>query len=235
MYNLIYEKGKRERNEDSYRVLEQGAEKIYLVADGCGGYSAGDVASQMAVDYLAEYFMHNPCNEDTIKAAVKNCNDLINKEQSRYGAMKTTIVGLIKNGDTVFAFNVGDSRLYQIRNGNVIFNTEDHAIPYVLYKAGIIDRKEINTHEDRNKILEALGAKTTIKINIYKLEVKKEDIFFLASDGCWEHIYDEDFSGCKKGYENEWIEAIRDIITKDDDEEQDNYTGLLIGDIDEQN
>lgn len=229
MYYLLYGIGKREKNEDAYKIIENDYVKIYLVADGCGGYTSGDIASQKTVDFLGNYFNNNPCNEEAIKLAITKCNELIIEEQSNYGAMKTTIVGLVRTVSSAYAFNVGDSRLFQVRNGHVIFNTEDHAIPYVLYKAGIIEKSEINNHEDRNKILEALGAKSTLKINVYQLDIHEEDYVFLATDGCWEHIYDADFLNCRTGKENEWLEYVQNKIISSGKEDQDNYTGLLIG------
>lgn len=233
MVYSLYETGKREINEDSYQVFEEGTLRIYLVADGCGGHASGDVASRMAVDTLVENLKSMNPSKDSIKTSLIKCNEVIMNLQKKYGAMKTTIVGLVRYNNTCIAFNVGDSRLYQIRDGEVIFNTEDHAVPYVLYKAGIIDKSEINTHEDRNKLLEALGARLNFKINIYELKPESSDIFVLATDGLWEHIQDSDFKGCTSEKAENWLQDIEKKIIDEDDPEQDNYTALLIGGFNE--
>ena len=233
MVHALYKIGKRDINEDSYQVYEEGNLGIYLVADGCGGHASGDVASRMAVDILVEHLKGNDLSEDSIKTSLIECNEAIMDSQKKYGSMKTTIVGLVRSKSNCIAFNVGDSRLYQIRDGEVIFNTEDHAVPYVLYKAGIIEKSEINTHEDRNKLLEALGARPSFKINTYEVKPEPMDIFVLATDGLWEHIQESDFKECTLEKAKDWLQNIENKVTDEDDPEQDNYTALLIGGLDE--
>lgn len=228
---VISEKGSREINEDSFAVFEGEARKIYIVADGCGGHAAGEIASKLATDILMDQLLDCDGSAEAIRDSVNLCNlHIIEKQKDRAG-MRTTVVGLYKLNDKFFAFNVGDSRLYQIRDGNVIFQTEDHSVPYILYKAGIIKRNEINTHEDRNKLLEALGNKEKVKIKVYELDVKRDDVFVIATDGFWEHFYDEDFCGCVRGHEEAWLSKKEKIICMTNNPEQDNYTVVAVGGI----
>lgn len=228
---VISEKGSREINEDSFAVFEGETRKIYIVADGCGGHAAGEIASKLATDFLMDQLLDCDESAEAIRDAVNLCNLHIIDKQKDYAGMRTTVVGLYKFNDQFFAFNVGDSRLYQVRDGNIIFQTEDHSVPYILYKAGIIERNEINTHEDRNKLLEALGNKEKVKINVYELEVKRDDVFVIATDGFWEHFYDEDFGDCVRGHEEAWISTKEKIICMTNNPEQDNYTVVAVGGI----
>ncbi len=233
MIYTIYEIGKRDINEDSYRVLENVRIKVYLVADGCGGHASGDVASKLAVDFISKAFAENntDISVDSIGEVLESCNKAIIYKQKEYGSMRTTIVGLIQRDKDVYAFNIGDSRLYQIREGQVVFKTEDHAVPFVLYKAGIITEEEINTHEDRNKLLQALGIKEDLKYKVYKLDALPGDLFLLATDGFWEHMYTNDFIECNDDNAERWIMDVKQKIIEKNDPEQDNYTALLIGGI----
>lgn len=235
-YLLVYkisEKGSRELNEDRFYVETRGKKKIYLVADGCGGHSSGEIASRLICDSLPELLFECDDTADSIKNGINLCNVKVLEQQKTYKGMRSTVVGLYKSKDKYFAFNVGDSRLYQIRNGNIIFNTEDHSVPYLLYKADIIAEDEINTHEDRNKLLEALGNKDKIKINVYQLDVKQGDVFVLATDGFWEHFYRHDFTECLVDNCEDWLSNRIDYIKKTNDPEQDNYTAVVIGESDE--
>ena len=229
----IHEKGKRETNEDSCYSHVDGHIGVYLVADGCGGHASGQEASDYAVKYLADHLFHRAfeASEDSISIILRDCNKMILQNQKDHGSMRTTIVGLIRKDSDTYAFNVGDCRLYQIRAGKVIFQTEDHSVPYVLYKAGIISEDEINTHEDRNKLLQALGAKEDLKSRIYRLDPQGEDLFLLASDGFWEYLRKPDFAECTPDKAGRWLKSIETRIINADDPEQDNYTALLIGDI----
>lgn len=227
------DKGNREINEDSYCVIKEAEKSAFIVADGCGGHASGEVASKLVCDSLPELLFESDDTIDSIRNALNLCNVKVLEQQKTNKGMRSTVVGLYKTCNHFFAFNVGDSRLYQIRDGEVIFTTEDHSVPYLLYKADIISEDEINTHEDRNKLLEALGNKEKIKINVYCLEVKPGDLFILATDGFWEKLYKKDFEECLQKNEEEWLADKVDYIKNNNDPEQDNYTVIVVGGMNE--
>lgn len=231
MHFVIYKKGSRKINEDSYGIFEGETRKIYIVADGCGGHASGEVASKLATDILMEQLLNCEESVEAIRNAISRCNLHIIEKQEICAGMRTTIAGLIKMSGKFYAFNVGDSRLYQVRDGRIIFQTDDHSVPYILYKASIIEKNEINTHEDRNKLLEALGNKEKIKINVYELDVEKDDVYVIATDGFWEHLYDEDFRDCVREHEEAWLSEKEKIIRMANSPEQDNYTAVVVGGI----
>ncbi|GFI46901.1 serine/threonine phosphatase stp [Lachnospiraceae bacterium] len=231
MNSVISKKGSREINEDFFGISEGGARKIYIVADGCGGHVSGKDASKLATDILMDLLLHCDESAEAVRNAVSTCNLHIIEKQKVCGGMRTTIAGLAKLGGKFYAFNVGDSRLYQVRDGTIIFQTEDHSVPYILYKAKIIERNEINTHEDRNKLLEALGNKDKVKINVYELGVSCDDVFVIATDGFWEHFYDEDFKDCVRDHEEAWLSEKAQTISMANNLGQDNYTAVVVGGI----
>lgn len=233
MEYIVSDKGARENNEDSFCVKIKDNKRLYIVADGCGGHSSGEVASKYVVDCLPDLlFDANPMVE-SIKNVLDICNVKIIEKQKQYMGMRTTVVGLYQSGSMTFAFNIGDSRLYQIRNGQIVFNTEDHSVPYLLYKAEIIGLDEINTHEDRSKLLEALGNKEKIKMNVYELDVNSDDMFVLASDGFWEHFYARDFEDCIISNAEKWLDDKKSTIILKNDPEQDNFTAIVVGGLNE--
>ena len=118
---VFSEKGNRDINEDSYCVEKVDDKCIYIVADGCGGHSSGEIASRLICDSLPELLFECDDTADSIKNGINLCNVKVLEQQKTYKGMRSTVVGLYKSKDKYFAFNVGDSRLYQIRNGNIIF------------------------------------------------------------------------------------------------------------------
>ena len=232
---FLSETGIRDVNEDAFKICEEGIRKVYLVADGCGGHANGNVASGIAVEYIASKLEthSSEVTEDVIMHILESCNDEILLKQQQYGGMRTTIAGFVYASGSSFAFNIGDTRVYQIRDGSVVFRTEDHSVPFVLYKAGIIEEEEISMHEDRNKLLQAMGESGDLKPNIYKLDWMPEDLFLIATDGLWAKLHPVDFMECVPQKAGQWMGMIRERMIEYADTEQDNYTGLLIGDISE--
>ena len=231
---MIYsfsDKGDRDKNEDSFCANTSGDKSIYIVADGCGGHGCGEIASRFVTEKLSEILLNKEATEDSIRQAIEKCNSLLIDRQMEHKGMRTTIVGLYKSKKLVFAFNVGDSRLFQIREGKVIFETEDHSVPYLLFKAGIIKKEEIKSHEDRNKLLEASENKDKLKINVYKIDAQKKDVFLLASDGFWEFLSEADLLECSISNADNWLNERIDYIKNSNCEDKDNYTALLLGDL----
>lgn len=221
--------GTRECNEDAYKVLEMSGKSVYLVADGLGGYNAGEVASRMAVDAIASYFEANDITTENIASSYKYANRQILENQATYTGMKTTIVGVFYDGSNVYAANVGDSRVYHIRDGKVIGRTKDHSVPQLLFEFGEISEDEMRTHKDRNKIVQALGLSEEFKVNIQQFEYLPGDIFLLSSDGFWENF---SYSELMELYDNDWSRWIFNCqmkIEKNADPKQDNYTAVVCG------
>ena len=194
---------KRQLNEDSYRVDSELG--LLLVADGMGGHDAGEVASGMAVETVADFlFEYDPDDlpEDgespsaqlpaehrtelrAVKAAVESANRRINSENMRKGyregsGMGTTVVGLfiLDSGSAAAVFHVGDSRLYRVRGGQLSQVTRDHT----LYQ-NWLDQGGVGEAPKKNIILRALGPWEQVDVELQVQSLERGDLYLVCSDG----------------------------------------------------
>ncbi len=196
----------REINEDSGRMVRPAdprllAEKgtLVVVADGMGGHSAGEVASQMAADVVSRLYYDSPEGPAAaLKAAVEEANRRIHEaaaaDESKHG-MGTTCTALALRGAEGFAAHVGDSRLYMLRAGKLYQLSEDHSAVNEMVKLGIITKEQARTHEDKNVILRALG--TTPEVEVSALEpfaVREGDRYLLCSDGLHDLVLEDEIA-----------------------------------------
>lgn len=192
---------KRDRNEDSLFIMPQ--EDIYIVADGVGGQNAGELASSMAVKTIAEYIKARPLrgikDEKQLKAYFMDC--MINANKEIYNAarvseenagMATTAVLLYLTAEQAYIINVGDSRAYIFRDGQISQITEDHTFVNELVKGGSITKAQAEIHPQKNLITRALGGEEKILPDFYRLETKKKDIFILCTDGLYGEVTAEE-------------------------------------------
>ena len=177
---------RRKLNEDA--VLESGGGQIWAVADGMGGHHAGEVASAMVVEALAQIPPANSFDNHVGKAlgALEDANRaLIALAQSEYQdrTIGSTVVGLVMGDRQYKCFWVGDSRGYRIRRGEIIQLTRDHSLVQELVDAGMIEASEAETHPNANVVTRAVGVSDKLKIDAVGGDQQPGDIFLLASDG----------------------------------------------------
>ncbi|HEY1086863.1 MAG TPA: Stp1/IreP family PP2C-type Ser/Thr phosphatase [Archangium sp.] len=192
---------KRNHNEDNLLLLPE--ERLFVVADGMGGHSSGEVASKIAVEEVAEFFrmtsqdleitwpykMEKQRNydENRLATGVKLANMRIFEKASaetKYKGMGTTIVTVFFAKDSeVIVGHVGDSRVYFFRDNTLRMITEDHSLLNDYLKAKKLTPEEIEAFPHKNVIVRALGMKDTVNVDINKVEPKDGDIFLLCSDG----------------------------------------------------
>lgn len=188
---------KRPVNEDSF--LEQRDLGLFAVADGVGGAQAGDFASQMAVETLAEAFANLPDNFDAevaLKVAIEHANRSIYntaQELPQLSSMATTIVALHVSGNIATIAHVGDSRLYRIDpDGTLQRETADHSVVEEEVRAGRMTPEQAANHPSRNIISRALGAEDTVDVDLKTRMVEPGTMFLLCSDGITRHIPDQE-------------------------------------------
>lgn len=188
---------KRPQNEDSF--LEQPQLGLYAVADGVGGAQAGEVASQMAVEMLGDAFAHRQQFSDAeavMRAAIEEANGAIYRmaeELPQLASMATTIVALHLDGDIATIGHVGDSRLYRVdRQGNLFQETEDHSVVGEEVRAGRMTPEQALSHPSRNVISRALGAESSVQVDLKTIMVESGTIFLLCSDGVTRHVSDQE-------------------------------------------
>lgn len=190
---------KRPQNEDSFIELESYG--VFAVADGVGGAQAGDVASQMAVEILAEAFVNMSPDadpEDTMKAAIDQANTSIFQmanDLPQLSSMATTVVALHVSGGIATIAHVGDSRIYRVdSNGLIHRETQDHSVVEEEVRAGRMTPEQALNHPSRNVISRALGAEETVEIDTKMMIIHPATTFLLCSDGITRHIDDNELA-----------------------------------------
>jgi protein phosphatase len=202
------ELGGRSNNEDAlYPPVETvtASNTLFLVCDGVGGHSKGEVASSLACEDIPQYFKQNPvlvADQTYVEQAIRHARYGLQKELSLAGAntqdasnMATTVTLLQLNEAGVTMAHLGDSRIYQLRNGQIIRRTEDHSFVNQLVKAGMITPEEAATHPRRNQITRSLNCDEDDSNDIPDVRIINDvlpgDYFFMCTDGVLEQLYDE--------------------------------------------
>ncbi len=200
---------KRNHNEDNLLLLPE--ERVFVVADGMGGHSSGEIASKIAVDEVGEFFRMTSQDQDItwpykmdkqknydenrLAVAVKLANQRIYEKASaetKFKGMGTTIVTVYfaKDNEVVIG-HVGDSRVYFFRDGQLRQITEDHSLLNDYLKAKKLTPEEIENFPHKNVIVRALGMKDNVVVDVNRVEPKPGDIFLLCSDGLSGMVTDE--------------------------------------------
>ncbi len=187
----------REENEDSFAIEERDGDYLLGVFDGMGGMRKGDVASAIIKEKFLEIAeKEKEWNEETIKRIIHEANRDIysySKERGFEGQMGTTaVIGLIKNGEKLYYLNIGDSRLYLLRDGKLKKLTNDHTLVELQRKKGVISEKEAKESNLKNVLTKAVGIRREVEPELYKpLELREDDIILLCSDGLYNMVHEK--------------------------------------------
>ena len=186
----------RNNNEDSLLVREP---FLFAVADGMGGYSAGEVASRETLRAFeaATHDLRHQKDCDVVEvlldafAKANKHTFVLAQKNSAYKGMGTTLTALYLPGDnTAYAAHVGDSRLYLYRNNTLSQITKDHSYVADLLAQGKITSSEAFNHPKKNMLLQALGVEEEIRTDIFHFALEKGDILLLCSDGLSDMLRD---------------------------------------------
>jgi len=182
---------RRHRNEDSFGIFAPARPSqaaLYVVADGMGGYAAGDVASALAVEHVAAAFAdgHDRDLAPRIELAIQAANEAINEgaaqDESRRG-MGSTVVCAVMQGARLVSAHAGDSRLYRIRGGAIERLTVDHSWVEEQLRVGLLTENEARESTNRNLITRALGIAPAAEVEISHHAVEPGDLYLLCTDG----------------------------------------------------
>ncbi len=198
----------REHNEDAIAAdMEVG---LLVLADGMGGYNAGEVASGIAVRTITSMVQEGVDREDRgdldahsgmvrqsiiLRDAIARANKIIYQtaqSQPQCEGMGTTIVACLFHDNRVSIAHVGDSRLYRLRDGRFEQMTMDHSLLQELVDRGFYSPEEAQRATNRNYVTRALGVEPSVEIEIREDEVFQDDIYVLCSDGLSDMVEDED-------------------------------------------
>jgi protein phosphatase len=191
---------KRTHNEDNLYLPND--ERLAIVADGMGGHASGEIASQMAVETVVDYFKSTqdeneltwPFKVDRgyryeinrLVTGIKLANVKIYEAAQRepqYRGMGTTIVSTLFLEDQVLIGHVGDSRVYRLRDGKLEQLTEDHSLLNDYIRMKKLSSDEIASFPHKNVIVRALGMKETVQVDVHCESPRVGDVYVLCSDG----------------------------------------------------
>jgi protein phosphatase len=194
---LVADLTKRVRGlQEENRVVAVGKNgNILAVCDGMGGAAAGEVASQLAVDIIYEKMTEDVSPETqvtrneiarrlvrAVEAAGLRIFEAAKSDRTRRG-MGTTVTAAALVDDHLFLAQVGDSRGYLLRDGNLVQVTRDQSLVNQLIEAGQLTEEEAETFEHNNIILQALGTAETVQVDLTFAELRRGDMIMLCSDG----------------------------------------------------
>lgn len=228
----------RKTNEDFYYVSKSEDKiRLFILADGMGGYNAGEVASRMAVesakDYIHKHFAKNKDSKEKLEALLKDAIEYANsvvykKAQSKEDlrGMGTTLDVCLIYNSRIYIGHVGDSRVYRIRKEFMRRLTKDHSYVQTLVDDGTITKEEAYSHPKKNMLTKALGCVQTVEPDVYTKTFIKDDIILMCSDGLTNMIREENIYGIiKQDKEN----AIENLVKQaNDNGGLDNITVVII-------
>lgn len=184
-------KGGRDENQDNAGFVDSPLGLLLVVCDGMGGGPGGRTASRMAVDtilsIIADLSASTPRGQ-ALQYAIEKANDAIYalaKDTPELMGMGTTVAAVIVNEQSAVIAHVGDSRVYLLRRGTVVFRTQDHSFVGNLVRENKLTEEEARNHPRSNVITRALGIRPTIEAEIDETPFLTGDRFVLCTDGIW--------------------------------------------------
>jgi len=198
----------RSNNEDSIASVPDSG--LVVLADGMGGYNAGEVASGMATTVLTtelrqllqEHAPHEVDPQTGEKTAVKMLQQQIAKanasiyqasqSQRQYAGMGTTLVVALFYDNKVMAAHIGDSRLYRMRGDEFGQLSKDHSLLQEQIDAGMLTKEQAKGSSNKNLVTRAVGIDPAVEAEIHEYDTKPGDIYLLCSDGLSDMVSDED-------------------------------------------
>ena len=189
----------RENNEDALLVREP---YLFAVADGMGGYAAGEIASRAIIKAFeaATHSLRHEQGEQNIRKVLIEAFDKANSHvfkmavsNDKFTGMGTTMTALYLPGDgTAYCCHVGDSRLYTYREGNLVQVTRDHTYVADLQASGEITDEEAFSHPQRHILMKALGVEESVRADSLHFQLLPDDRLLLCSDGLSDMLRDEE-------------------------------------------
>ena len=207
-------------------------QNLFIVADGMGGHKAGEEASKLCVESMTALIENSKSITPVsiLEEAVSGANTAVYNESrlnSAYEGMGTTMVGCTIAGDTLYVANIGDSRLYIIRD-EIKQITSDHSLVEEMVKNGNITEKEARLHPQKNIITRALGIDEKVHADYFEVKLNPSDYILLCSDGLSNMVEDEDIEYIVRHSDS--LESAVELLVKEANRNggKDNITVILV-------
>ena len=192
----------RSNNEDSVAIDEWSS--LVVLADGMGGYNAGEVASSMATSFIKSELGRwlseaaASATDTDVRRAMEICVDNANRaifnaanSNPRYAGMGTTLVVGVFRETRLLLGHVGDSRCYRMRAGRLTQITHDHSLLQEQIDAGLITAEQAAFSANKNLVTRAVGVEDTVLLETHQHDVLPGDVYVLCSDGLTDMLDDE--------------------------------------------
>jgi len=235
----------REHNEDAISALPDIG--LWVLADGMGGYNAGEVASGIAVKTVIDQITEAVKLENrqeiesgtgymrqtiALRDAVARANKIIHQtaqSQPQCEGMGTTLVACLFYDDHISIAHVGDSRLYRVRDNRFEQITMDHSLLQELVDRGFYSQEEAERSTNRNYVTRALGVDLNVEVEIQEVETQKGDYYLMCSDGLPDMVEDEDIHVTITTFNND-VDTIGEQLIKltNDNGGRDNVSIVLV-------
>lgn len=237
---------KRKGNEDALFLNEE--QRLFVVADGMGGHAAGEVASRVAVEAIAEFVALTGGNQEItwpfglddsisyegnrLKTAVRHANSRVleaTRESAEYEGMATTVAAVLVDGDTANLAHVGDSRIYLFHDGKIEQLTRDHSWVNEQIETGAISPEQARSHPLRNVVTRALGGRADLVVDIQSRRMAAGDMLLLCSDGLTTMVTDADIARILGEAQGDVAKGAADLVNEANQRGgEDNITVVLL-------
>jgi PPM family protein phosphatase len=236
----------RSNNEDNYYVVPE--EHLYVVCDGMGGHSSGEVASLLAVETMANFFIDSIGNkfsdwpadvnpelshdEKRLATAIKLANLRVHEAaqaSERYRGMGTTVVSMCLGQAGAYLAHVGDSRGYLLRDGDIQQVTKDHSLLNETLKIRQLTPDEIKHFAHKNVIVRALGLLDTVDVDLTPVDPRPGDVYLMCSDGLSDMLEDAEMLSIVDKHHDDMDKAAHALIDQaNENGGVDNITTVLV-------
>lgn len=192
----------RENNEDKFEFflseddrLRATRGSVFVVCDGMGGHAAGQIASELSAKTFIDSYLRHTSDDPAvagiaaIHVAQRYVLDIANTIPSRKG-MGTTLSAVACVQDKAYVFQIGDSRVYRLRDGVLEQVTTDHNWVEQVVAAGTMSREDAEQHPYRNMITRCIGHDEDFRPEVFTLDLAVGDVFLVCSDGVSKHVPD---------------------------------------------
>lgn len=231
-YSYLTNPGGRRENEDSVLIRKINSSTAAVVADGLGGHGGGGLASRAAVKTVLNCFAEGQCRTtEGIAHTIGQANDAVLSCQTEDCKMKTTLVCLFLEDGVAEWVHVGDSRLYHFIDRRLSSRTLDHSVPQLAVSMGMITEGQIRFHEDRNRLLRALGSDSREPDISGPVSLARGfHSFLLCTDGFWEYVLEEEMERTLAESESpeKWLGRMEQLLRAKAPEKNDNYTAAAV-------